>query len=121
MLNVDFFQPYKHLPYSLGAIYLTILNLRRGIRSKQENTILVGLIPGPHEPQHDLNTYLEPLVADLLKLWNGMQLNVAGRKVCGFLGHNAHLGCSQCYKQFSGSVGNMDFSGFDRENWVDRF
>ena len=141
MLNVDFFQPYKHLPYSLGAIYLTILNLPRGIRSKQENTILVGLIPGPHEPRHDLNTYLEPLVADLLKLWNGMQLNVAGancmkiircalvcvacdlpagRKVCGFLGHNAHLGCSRCYKKFSGSVGNMDFSGFDRENWVDR-
>ena len=141
MLNVDFFQPYKHLPYSLGAIYLTILNLPRGIRSKQENTILVGLIPGPHEPQHDLNTYLESLVADLLKLWNGMQLNVAGancmkiircalvcvacdlpadRKVCGFLGHNAHLGCSRCYKKFSGSVGNMDFSGFDREHWVDR-
>ena len=44
----------------------------------------------------------------------------ADRKVCGYLGHNTHLGCSLCYKKFSGSVGTMDFSGFDRKNWVDR-
>ena len=141
MMNLDFFQPYKHVQYSMGAIYLTILNLPRGIRNKQENTILVGLIPGPHEPRHDLNTFLEPLVEDLLKLWRGVELNVsgmsckkqircallcvacdlpAGRKVCGFLGHNAHLGCSRCYKRFSGTVGKMNFSGFDRESWVCR-
>ena len=44
----------------------------------------------------------------------------AGRKLCGFLGHNAHLGCSRCKKEFHGSVGNQNFSGFDRENWVPR-
>ena len=60
----------------MGAIYLTILNLPRGIRSKQGNTILVGLIPGPHEPRHDLNSFLELLVDDLLKLWSGVELNV---------------------------------------------
>lgn len=27
MMNLDFFQPYKHVQYSMGAIYLTILNL----------------------------------------------------------------------------------------------
>ena len=27
MLNVDFFQLYKHIQHSLGAIYLTVLNL----------------------------------------------------------------------------------------------
>lgn len=64
MMNLDFFQPYKHVQYSMGAIYLTILNLPRNVRSKQVNTILVGLIPGPHEPRHDLNTFLEPLVED---------------------------------------------------------
>ena len=48
MMEFDFFQSYKHVQYSMGAIYLTILNLPRGVRSKQENTILVGLIPGPH-------------------------------------------------------------------------
>ena len=141
MMNLDFFQPYKHVQYSMGAIYLTILNLPRGIRSNQENTILVGLIPGPHEPRHDLNSFLEPLVDDLLKLWSGVELNVAavkcrkqircallcvacdlpaGRKVCGFLGHSAHLGCSRCFKTFSGAVGTMNYSGFDRENWTCR-
>lgn len=139
MMNFDFFQPYKHIQYSLGAIYVTVLNLPRGIRNKQENVILVGLIPGPREPQHDLNSYLSQFVNDLLKLWDGIKFNIpaincrkivrcalvcvscdlpAGRKACGFLGHAAHLGCSRCLKRFSGSVGSMDYSGFDRENWV---
>ena len=39
MMNVDFFQPYKHIRYSLGAIYVTIFNLPRGMRSKPENTV----------------------------------------------------------------------------------
>ena len=86
--------------------------------SKRMSFTLVLYIPGPHEPRHDLNTFLEPMVNDLLKLWNGVVLCVAavncrkqircvllcvacdlpaGRKVCGFLGHNVHLGCSRCY------------------------
>lgn len=28
MLNVDWFQPFKHTNYSVGAIYLTILNFQ---------------------------------------------------------------------------------------------
>ena len=137
ILNMDFFQPYKHVQYSLGAIYLTILNLPRDIWYKQENTILVGLIPGPSEPKHDINSYMNPLVEELLKLWSGIEFNVAGagkkkircallciacdlpagRKVCGFLGRGARLGCSRCLKEFPGSVGTMDYSGFDRGNW----
>ena len=31
MMNLDFFQPYKHVQYSMGAIYLTILNLPRSV------------------------------------------------------------------------------------------
>ena len=31
MLNVDWFQPYKHCSYSVGAIYLTIMNLPRSV------------------------------------------------------------------------------------------
>lgn len=41
----------------------------------------------------------------------------AGRKICGFLGHGARLGCMRCYKEFLGKPGTMDYSGFDRENW----
>lgn len=81
---------------------------------------------------------MEPFVEDLLNFWSGIELNVAslgcrrlircallcvacdipaGRKVCGFLGHNARLGCSRCFKIFTGTVGSMNFSGFDRDNW----
>lgn len=52
MLNVDFFQPYKHVHDSYGAIYLTIMNLPRSERFKQQNVIvIVGIIPAfEHEP-----------------------------------------------------------------------
>ena len=44
----------------------------------------------------------------------------AGRKVCGFMGHSAKLGCSKCYKQFSGSFSSKNFSGFNRTYWTPR-
>ena len=103
--NLDWFQPFKHSKYSMGAIYLTIMNLPRNVRNRIENVILVGLLPGPHEPTN-LNGYLTPLVNELLDFWKGMKLNVhgssdaklvrfallcascdlpAGRKLCGFV------------------------------------
>ena len=53
ILNVDWFQPFTHTKYSVGVIYLTVLNLPRHIRYvyKRENVILIGIIPGPHEPK----------------------------------------------------------------------
>ena len=50
MLNIDWFNPYKHSPYTVGAIYLVVLNLPRSEHFKIENLLLVGLIPGPSEP-----------------------------------------------------------------------
>ena len=51
MLNVDFFQPYKHVMESYGVIYLSIINLPRNEHFKQENVLLVGVIPAfEHEP-----------------------------------------------------------------------
>ena len=102
---------------------------------------MVGLIPGPHEPRHDINAFLDPFVTGLKTFWNGVELSVAslkcrnvircallcvacdvpaGRKLCGFLSHNAHLGCSRCFKRFSGTVGAMNYSGFDRDSWPAR-
>ena len=84
------------------------------------------------------NSFLEPFVDELLRFWDGIELSVAdfsakkkircallcvacdlpaGRKVCGFLGHSARLGCSRCLKVFPGMVGSIDYSGFDKENW----
>lgn len=138
VINIDWFQPYKHIAYSVGAIYLAILNLPRHIRYKKDNILFIGILPGPHEPSHDVNSYLEPLVEELLKLWNGVSFSVcgyssqklvrgallcascdipAGRKLCGFIGHTGQRGCSRCLKIFEGTVGSMNYGGFDRENW----
>ena len=50
MLNVDWFNPYKNSPYTVGAIYLVVLNLPRCERFKIENLLLVGIIPGSWNP-----------------------------------------------------------------------
>ena len=138
-LNVDWFQPFTHTQYSLGAIYLTIQNLPRELRYKEENVILVGFLPGPTEPKRCINPYLTPLIKELQQAWQeGIVLNMpngrcakfrvalscvscdlpACKKVCGFLGHTAKHGCHKCMKTFeSVSFGQTDYSGFDRNNW----
>lgn len=142
MINVDWFQPFQHFPYSVGVIYFSVLNLPRNVRYKRENIILAGVIPGPSEPSLNINSYLSPLVLELLQLWDGVSLCVhgsnskklvraallgtpcdlpAGRKVCGFLSHSANLGCSRCYCSFSeGVFGHRNYSDFNRENWEHR-
>ena len=140
-MNIDWFQPYKWTESSVGAIYLTVMNLPYHLRFKREFVILAGIIPGPREPKRDVNSYLRPLISELLDLWNGMPMEVIGedkkrnircalicvacdmpasRKTCGFLGHTAKLGCNKCKKVFTGSIGNKNYSGFDRENWESR-
>ncbi len=135
ILNVDWFNPFKHSPYSVGAIYLVLLNLPRSERYKVENVLLVGLLPGPTEPHLNLNTYLDPLVDELIVLWNdgipivGPSQEVvtvraalmcvscdipAIRKTCGFLGHGAKMGCSKCTKVFESSGFNkVSYAGFE--------
>ena len=141
LINVDWFQPYKHVRYSVGAIYIAILNYPRHLRYLRENMILVGIIPGPHEPSLHINSYLEPLVTDLISLWKGISLTTpegckviraallcnssdipAARKVGGFVGHGALKGCSRCLKEFPTSSfrEKADYSGFDRSTWPRR-
>lgn len=140
-LNVDWIQPFNHTQYSMGIIYLAVENLPRSERFKVENVLLVGCIPGPREPKHNINSFLAPMVDELLELWNGIQLKTssslfgytslrcaltcvssdlpATRKVCGFAGHSAAMGCSKCKIKFkSGSFGEkLDYSGYDRSSW----
>ena len=145
MLNLDWFQPYEHLQYSVGVIYLSVLNLPPNVRYKLQNICLIGIIPGPHEPENSVNEYIKSLVNDLLQFWNGVELNVcttttvqrkkvrcallccscdlpAGRKLCGFMGHSAHMGCSKCKKYFPSIEGEkkLDYSGFERNEWTPR-
>ena len=112
MLNVDWFQPYKHSPYSLGCIYMVNLNLPRSLRFKDRYVMLLGVIPGPSEPKLTINSYLKPLIADLNRLKDGMHMqdgsvygNIykfkllfcssdlpATRKLGGFLSYHAEHG-----------------------------
>ena len=117
------------------------MNLPRTMRYKQENVLLSGIIPGPSEPNHNINTFLHPFVKELLDFWDGVNMSVntasgiitckikcalmcvtcdtpAGRKTCGYLGNNAAYGCCKCMKNFPGSVGSVNYSGFDRSFWV---
>ena len=50
MLNCDWFQPFDLTTYSVGVLYMVILNLPRSIRFKPENVLIVGIIPG-HQSQ----------------------------------------------------------------------
>ena len=119
-MNMDFFQPFSHTTYSVGVIYCVVLNLPRELRYKTENVIVISVIPGPHEPKLNINTYLKPLVDELQELYKGVVLPCssgilkqrhvracvvclaadipASRKMCGFLAHSARLGCNKCYK-----------------------
>lgn len=131
MLNIDWLKPFKCLEYSVGTMYVSIMNLSREYHFKPENILLIRLIPGPKEPPITINQFLAPLVGELLKFLDGIKLNVhakgekmvrcallcvawdipACRKVNGFLSHKAVLGCSKCLKAF---IRKRDYSGFDR-------
>ena len=141
MLNFDFFQPFKRGIYSVGVLYLTVMNLPRSERFKRENVILVGVIPQINNGT-SINPFLEPLVKELNQLWTeGFQCRSsftgtlhkfkaallcvacdlpAARKLCGFLGHCARKGCSKCNKSFGGTFGKRDYSGFERDEWHKR-
>ena len=71
MLNYDWFQPYDLSTYSVGVLYLVILNLPRAIRFKPENVLIAVVIPGPKEPSlSEMNSYLRPIVKELNSLWS---------------------------------------------------
>ena len=143
-LNIDWFNPFEETPYSVGAIYIVVLNLPRNDRFREENIILVGMIPGPNEPKDDINTYLAPLLRELHVLFQGITFQnpsttlgfstlravmaciacdiPATRKVCGFSSFNATYGCFKCMKRFlTPRFGDRTlYGGFNCDNWIPR-
>ena len=91
-----------------------LMNLPWEESFKPENVIIVGIKPGPKEPKVDINSFLKPLVDELIDFWNGvtfedsclpggmLKLHVAllalccdvpaARKCGGFAGHSAAKG-----------------------------
>ena len=103
--------------------------------------ILIGVIPDPHEPSLHINSFIEPLVQELLKLWKGIEMRTmegtqvvravllcnssdipATRKVGGFVGHGAPKGCSRCLKSFACASfsDKPNYSGFNYLAWPKR-
>jgi hypothetical protein len=135
MVNLDWFQPFDSSVYSCGVIYGVICNLPRNVRFKKEYMLTLGLLPGPNEVKLDrINHYLNPIVDELLELWNGFNLPIsekhptgkyirlaviccsndipAARKLCGHI--SALEGCHRCYKRANGEEGQRrNFGGFD--------
>ena len=134
-MNVDWFRPYTHTNESIGALYIVIQNLPRQYRYKPENVLLCGIIPGPKEPPGTLNSYLAPVVNDLLELWDGISLRLnngrvvtcraalaccacdlpATRKLLGFSSYNSSCACSKYFQFFPYMKDDdkFDFSNFD--------
>ncbi|EUC67692.1 transposase family Tnp2 protein, partial [Rhizoctonia solani AG-3 Rhs1AP] len=63
--------------YSANGVYIVINNLPFFLRNLIENTILVLVLPGPHEPKgYAFDQMFEPLVDDLIQLAEGVELPV---------------------------------------------
>ena len=143
-LNVDWYQPYSNSVYSVGAIYMTILNLDRKLRNLRTNVIFVGLMPGPGEGHlSQLNNYMRPLVDELKTLMNvGVNMMTttgevlvrgavvlgsldlpAAAKVFGFSAHNSFFACRKCdylFPAITDGLPKRDYSGGWDNNWPKR-
>ena len=62
MLNVGLIRVFFHNTHRLGIIDAVILNLPRSERYKEEDVMVLRVIPGPSEPKLYLDTYLKHIV-----------------------------------------------------------
>lgn len=79
LLYLDFFNPFTRAIHSSGVLCMTVLNLPRSVRYQKKWAMLIGIIPGPEEAQCHINSYLKPVVNDLLSLYEGIDIRVSGR------------------------------------------
>jgi hypothetical protein len=73
-LASDGFNPFRNmsLKHSTWPVMLIPYNLPPWICMKETNLILSMIIPGPDSPGNDIDVYLQPLIAELLQLWKGV-------------------------------------------------
>jgi hypothetical protein len=71
----DGFTPFSIniAPYSCWTVFVTPLNLPPGIIMKSEYIFLALVVPGPKHPGKKLNILMQPLVDELLNLWEGVE------------------------------------------------
>lgn len=130
LLYLDFFNPFTRAIHSSGVLCMTVLNLPRCVRHQKKWAMLIGIIPGPEEAQRHVNTFLKPVVDDLLALYKGMEIVrheesfksravllpvlgdlPASRKISQFLSHKANKPCDKCHKTAKREPGTAGASG----------
>lgn len=70
-LASDRFQPFANMrtSYSIWPVFLVPLNLPPWMCMKQQNVMLSMLLPGPDGPGDAIDVYLQPLIEELIELW----------------------------------------------------
>lgn len=66
--------------HSTWPVVLIPYNLPPWICMKQTSFILSMIIPGPDSPGNDIDVYLQPLIDELLQLWEGVETFDASSK-----------------------------------------
>lgn len=141
-MAIDWFNAH-HSPeakkkWSIGAIYMIILNLPAHIRYRPENICLVGIIPGPKKPSMEqMNHFLKPIVDEFVPFWThgkwfsktpkydmgrlvwALILLVicdldASRAISGFTHFSHRCFCSRCIQPLA------EIANFDRTSWIPR-
>jgi hypothetical protein len=85
VMSTDGMNPFmNNSKHSTWPIVLTILNLPFWLCSKRKYIMMSGLIPGPHQPGNDIDTYFRPLVEDLKVLWNNNRVEVLDENKCEY-------------------------------------
>ncbi|XP_058000739.1 uncharacterized protein LOC131178813 [Hevea brasiliensis] len=82
-LCTDEFQPFGQSgqQYSCWPVIITPYNLPPGMCMKEPYLFLSIIVPGPQNPKHRLDVYLQPLIVELTQLWHvGVQTYDASKK-----------------------------------------
>lgn len=71
-LTTDGFAPWRKRKYTAWPLLIINYNLPPDKRFHQKNIIALSVIPGPKKPK-DIDSFLYPLIEELLKLLYGVQ------------------------------------------------
>lgn len=141
-LYIDWFNPLGNKKGGKdshsGAIIMCCMNLPPDLRFRPENTFVVGITPGPNEPDVEaiahllrpLITYLQQYFSEGISIitpnhpdgfiWKVAILPLLGdlpaiRKLTGWLSHSAHRFCPWC-SVTSDKVGRLDYGKWRRRS-----
>ena len=90
-LNVDWFNPFEETHTPMELFMLLFLSQPRSECFKEENVLLVGMIPGPKEPKQNINDFLAPFFHDLQVLYEGISFeNPSTALGCSTLSSSCH-------------------------------